>query len=226
MIFIGITLSMQFNNWNEERKLKQLEIELISDLYVDVVQDSMELKNIINNHDKIFIKPLEHLDSCLQLENPVDFKDLKCNLKIKLGGHYMSMNSGAYECYKHQGISVMKNSGLKIKLFEYYESGLNWLKTNQEIQDEFSRDYMIPLCVKYTNKSLELSDENYLKIRKDEQAKLLISFWIEVYKKNKRLHESLLPDLKELKREMEKELIANSKDPKQILKEAKQQNLN
>lgn len=220
MIFIGITLSMQFNNWNEERKLKQLEIELISDLYLDVLQDSIELNNCVVNHQKYFIDPLSLLDTSLKVVEPIDYSKLAKPLKITIGGNYMSMNMGAYECFKHQGISLMKNSQLKIKLFEYYEAGLNWIKSNQKVQNDFGDNYMIPLCVKYADSKLFLPFESYIKMRKDEKAKLLISFWLGTYEKNMQLHKDLIPLLNDLKQEMEKELIANGIDPKQILKEA------
>jgi hypothetical protein len=218
MIFAGITLSMQFNNWNEERKLKQLELELISDLYIDVVQDSIELHNGLLNHEKYFIKPLQFLDSCLSSEEPIDYLKLKDPLRILLGGSYMSKNNGAYECFKYEGISTIKNSRLKIKLFDYYESGLNWLKVNQNEQNGFGDEHVIPLFIKYTNAKLEVPYESYLKMRDDKEAKLVISFWIRTYIQSKDMHRELIPLVRDLKHEMEKELLANGKDPKQILK--------
>ncbi len=72
---------MQFNNWNEERKLKQLELELISDLYVDVTEDYNDIQKNIITTEKSFLRSLKYLDSCLTTIQPVNQSDLKDKLQ-------------------------------------------------------------------------------------------------------------------------------------------------
>lgn len=211
---------MQFNNWNEERKLKQLELELISDLYIDIVEDYNDIQRNIVTTEESFLRPLKYLDSCLIAIQPVNLSDLKNKLQIKMGRASMSMNIGAYESFKHQGIALMKNSRLKIKLFEYYESGLNQLNRQQESQSKFGDVYIMPLSIKYCDNNFEIPYRNYLDLRKDSESKRVISYWIRMYEYNQYINKKLTPLQKGLKHEMEKELIANGKDPRQILKEA------
>ncbi|WP_143470911.1 hypothetical protein [Labilibaculum manganireducens] len=220
MIFIGITFSMQFNNWNEERKLKQLELELISDLYVDVTEDYNDIQKNIITTEKSFLRPLKYLDSCLTTIQPVNQSDLKDKLQIKMGRSSMSMNIGAYESFKHQGIALMKNSRLKIKLFEYYESGLNQLNRQRESQSEFGDNYIMPLSIKYCENFFEMPYSNYLLLRNNPSDKRVINYWVRMYEFNQYINKKLIPLQEDLKLEKEKELIANGIDPKLILQVA------
>ncbi|RUT78329.1 hypothetical protein DLK05_08360 [Ancylomarina longa] len=221
MIFFGITLSMQFNNWNEARKQKQKELKLLSAIYVDLNTDLVDVKSVIRKFDVSYIKVLNRLDSCLQTSKPVDFKSLKKPLMLPVGNSYMDQNNGAFECAKYDGANLIKNSSLKIKIFEYYESKLKWIKNQQDWQYQFGSTYIYPIFIKYCEDNLQISYQNYLRLRKDKQAIRLLSMWKKSYVQNQKMHKELIPVLKKLKHEMEQELTAKGEDPKQILRECK-----
>ena len=222
MIFVGITLSMQFDNWNEARKLKQREMELLSAIYLDLSADFEDLNGVIQNFDEFYIEPIKYLDSCLRCTKPVDFNHLGKPIVFPIGGTFMDQNKGAYECFKYDGATLVKDNRLKIKLFDYYEAKLSWVDQHQSWQEEYRDEYVYPLYMKYTNnESSHISCENYLKMRNDKHVHVILYQWKTSYIKNQKVHRELLPILLDLKSDVEKELVANGIDPKQILKEAK-----
>ncbi|MFA8436849.1 MAG: hypothetical protein ACEPOZ_20265 [Marinifilaceae bacterium] len=220
LIFLGITLSMQFDNWNDERKLRKKETAILSSLYADVVADSVRLVQVINGFDKYYVKPLTLLDSCLQSTKAVDLTQLHRPLKITMGSSFMDNNKGAYECFKYEGVALVKNSRLKVKLFDYYEDRLSWLDNYQKLRGDFQNNFIFPVALKYGDSTLCLDKASYLQLRRDAYSCSLLSKWKAIYASNREEHQKILPILLDLKHELEKELRQKGKDPHRVLVES------
>ena len=52
LIFIGITLAVAFNNWNENRKNNKLRAGYYERLIAELKQDRLDLKNITDYHQR------------------------------------------------------------------------------------------------------------------------------------------------------------------------------
>lgn len=219
LIFLGITLSMQFNNWNEERKQRKKEIEIISAIYIDVNSDLKDVKNVINRLDMYYIGEITRLDSCISVKNPVNAELFDKPLTIPMGSSFLSRNNGAYQNLKYEGSNLIKNNSLKSSIFDYYESRLNWIDTNQQWKSDFGSNYILPIFLKYCNEELKLTYQNYLQLREDKLSVKLLMIWKQHYTKTKNLHLELIPVLDKLKHNLEEELITNGENPDQILKE-------
>ena len=57
LVVIGIIIALQLNNWNENRKETNVELQLYSNLLADLISDSGNLENHIsmaNAHDQLY----------------------------------------------------------------------------------------------------------------------------------------------------------------------------
>ncbi|WP_426429581.1 DUF6090 family protein [Winogradskyella sp. HB-48] len=53
LVVIGILIALQINNWNERKKLKNHERELLTHVLEDIAQDSLTIVNVMDLRDKI-----------------------------------------------------------------------------------------------------------------------------------------------------------------------------
>lgn len=217
MIFIGITLSMQFDNWNEARKERIKEKEILSTIYVELKLNQEDLLNTIKSFDDYYIKPLFRLDSCLQCKLPIQ-KELYEEFTIPMGGTYLSQKLGAYENFKHNSSLLVRNNNLKIALFDYYEIKLKWIEFCQKSRDEIGNSMILPLFVNLSSQNNLIAYNNYLSMRTSPDIVRKISLWKQAYENDKNLHTELQPILDQLILDMEAELISIGLKPDEVLK--------
>ena len=53
LVVIGILIALQINNWNENKKSKQQERELLNHVLEDITQDSLTIVNVMNLRERI-----------------------------------------------------------------------------------------------------------------------------------------------------------------------------
>ena len=212
---------MQFNNWNEDRKQKKREMDLLSSIYLDITASILEVKQNVEDFDSYFISPMNLLDSCLHCKRLDDFDRYSEKLWIPTGCIFLNMNNGAYECFKYEGSTLIKNNYLKIKLFDYYESRLNWINVQERMLQQYADLFVIPVSHEYLRVENKMPKETFLNLRKDKKSRKILKQWKYSYKELQQLHRDLIPLLVDIKKVIEDEFLVSGIDPKQILKEAK-----
>ena len=63
LIFLGITLAIAFQNWNEQRKLNQLEFEVLKQLKIALDNDSADVNLNITTHTRALANCQKLLES-------------------------------------------------------------------------------------------------------------------------------------------------------------------
>jgi len=203
MIFAGITLSMQFDNWNENRKLQQKEVELLKILYIDVCNDQKDLGRILESYDRYYLSHFTHLDSCLH--HKIEKKDYK-EIFIPIGNSYINQDKGAYESLKYEDSNVFRNIQLKVKIYDYYEARLNWVETNFKWKDEISTNYIIPLSLKYCDDKLRINYEKFCQLKKDKYSLQILTIWHKAYQQIQQEYLKMDQHQRKLKLALEQEL--------------------
>jgi hypothetical protein len=129
LVVIGILIALSINNWNEERKTKEIEIKLLHEikdgLNIDLrslmfdstwhfrsLQSTAILKNVFENdlpnHDSLAKK-------FAQIHRMTDFNP----------------NKGAYESMKSLGVMTISNSNLRNEIIQHIDMLYNLLIDNQ-----------------------------------------------------------------------------------------------
>ena len=132
LVVIGILIALQINNWNEDRKKRELELstlaELKSNLLVDIKDSQDDLKNYnsTSNSSDIIID---------YIDGKIPFHDsLNIHLgKIPVQGVF-TPNKATYENLKVIGIKLVSNDSLRTAISDLYEGRYLYVQKYMETE--------------------------------------------------------------------------------------------
>ena len=138
LIFIGISLAMAFQNWNENRKSLAFEREVLEEIQSAMAFDVSELILI----RKAFADADRMINRTLSYAENGGSNIERDSIPIWLG-HFMSFDrfnpsTSAYEVLKSEGLQNIRNKGLRILIAEYYDETIpNIINALQDVEDDF-----------------------------------------------------------------------------------------
>ena len=120
LVVIGILIALSINNWNENRKESNLELEILSGLYNDIANNKIKIDNMISR-DSIIVTGNQHILSLLKDDNST-FND---SLQFSFGNinryDVFFPQQMAYETLKSKGLYTIKNDSLRTQIIELYD---------------------------------------------------------------------------------------------------------
>ncbi len=125
LVVIGILIALQINNWNENRKLKIEETQILENFKSSINRDLIYIKKAMNryNDSKESINILIHY-----LQQDLPYKD---SLSIHFGNinadWVLRIDRSVFEALKSKGFSLISNDSLKQDIINFYsfaEDGL------------------------------------------------------------------------------------------------------
>lgn len=121
LVVIGILIALQINNWNEERKSRQLEHVYYCKLLEDVRQDQVLLNNLMTENQER-IKSSNEMISLLQQKSPVRKEVMKSMRGATAKTTFtFKPSKSAFEDLKSSGnLNILTDLSLKDKLINYY----------------------------------------------------------------------------------------------------------
>jgi hypothetical protein len=171
LVVIGILLALQVNNWNENRKERNLEQRYLQRLIIDLEKDTENLNNSINSNIRrkeraeFLINASERPE--LVAEDPTYFIQ-----SIEYAGYTGDpvISDHTFEEIKSSGnLAIIQNEGIRKTLSEYYSNRYNrdqydfikqdfQLQYLQKKQGILSRQQQINMGSFSTNESYTLSE--------------------------------------------------------------------
>ena len=112
LIFLGISLAIWFNNWNEKIKLKQTEKEVLLEVKSGLKADLQDLNINLTGHQH----GIRSCDSIRKYYVKGDFSELDTLYLhlIQSRANFSSLrNTAPYEFLKSKGISIISNDSLR-----------------------------------------------------------------------------------------------------------------
>ena len=104
LVVIGILIALSINNWNEDRKLRQIEIKLLSEIKNDLDETLLEVKFDLKAH-KLRLDDSNTLKKILKSEHIVSDSI----------GYYFSSSQRDYQAYpKTSGYNLLESKGMDI----------------------------------------------------------------------------------------------------------------
>jgi len=149
LVVIGILIALQINNWNENRKLLNQEIEISKELKSDLLQTKREISSTINKHKKI-IKSTQSLIHDIIKKEP--YSPTMYNRFAEAGDDFQIIpQTSAFESLKNIGLDILSNDSLRIRITDLYQ--INLKRSNDELGDKNSelsiQNMLIPYQEKY-----------------------------------------------------------------------------
>ncbi len=129
LVVIGILIALQVNNWNEQRKTQIREMNVLTRLHQEMVQDSLNLKSTI---DLVTYKAeqaerlLRTFESDTEVENPPEF--VRDVFLVGRGGSYLPYIPAYNELVANGELGIIQNEEI-IKQISSYLNRMNGLRS-------------------------------------------------------------------------------------------------
>ena len=138
LVMIGILLALQVNNWNEERKQRQVEIKYFGNLKNDLLADIERLDTIIAfSHNKV--RAARNVKQKADRDSIGSLYDFSNDLLVLFFVDEFRPNDNTYEEMKSSGnFSTIRNDELKLKLMDLKKSYVGIAAAQEHMRYDFN----------------------------------------------------------------------------------------
>jgi hypothetical protein len=135
LIFIGITAAIAFQNWNDNRKAKHFENEILDEISASLVLDEIELNNILENFqraDNAAIKILGYQGTQVEKDS------ISYWLGQFINFDRFNPSSSPYEVLKSEGLQAISNKELRLLISQYYDDAVpSIIASLYDVEEDF-----------------------------------------------------------------------------------------
>jgi len=128
LVVIGILIALQINNWNETRKARVREVEILKDFQKGLEFDILQIDSIFMQYNRAKIainKVLHHLDEDLPYSDSLDYYFFDTTLVYDAGG----LTDGTYETLKSAGFDLITSKEIRDLIVLVYEEFNPWMNS-------------------------------------------------------------------------------------------------
>ena len=128
LVVIGILIALQINNWNEARKAKAKEVEILKDFQKGLQFDIFQIDSIYSQYNRAKFainEVLNHLENDLPYSDSLDYYFFETTLVFDSGG----LTDGAFETLKSGGFDLITNKEILDQLIIVYDEFNTWMNS-------------------------------------------------------------------------------------------------
>lgn len=175
LVMIGILLALQVNNWNQNKKDRILEIEILKEIGNNLNQDLDDhnqnldyLSNVVNSSQVV----LNHLNNDLPYHDSL----AKHFAWLPITPNFDAITSG-YDLLKSKGFNIITNDSIRQHISSLYGKNYNWLRDFlKDRWDQNNAPLFENMMTKF--KTFEImnraSPRDYEQLKNDEDFKVLV----------------------------------------------------
>ncbi|MBI9064796.1 MAG: hypothetical protein JEZ14_22610 [Marinilabiliaceae bacterium] len=204
LIFIGINLSLYFNNWNEERKKESIQLDILKELLVDIEQDSIDIKSSIDILNRYVVCYNTISDLVTTSETVAD--SILEQYKPVWGNTFFNTNQIAYENYKLKGLEFVKSNALRRAIMTYYEDDIHLLRKREEWMSNIDDKYVTNLWLNYYYYEGVLTRSSFNQLRHSTKDKAILRIAKDNYEKHLKCYMELNTSCSDLKGFLKREI--------------------
>lgn len=166
LIFIGITLALTFDNWNNERNERALEREYLTSIYNNLQNNFRQIEENMKLNTSQFLVSQKNIR--LFLQNKIYNPDTLIDDFSAFGSYKtLSLEISGYTSLKSHGLHLIKNTKLRSEIIELHDRHFDRVISVWEgikIRQTIPRVW-VPMLYQYhnSNKTLE-TPEQYKKL--------------------------------------------------------------
>jgi hypothetical protein len=180
LVVIGILIALSINNWNEHRKSRLQEVNILTKLNTDLKANLIEIKGLKDMTEKR-IKASQTILNYFEERKAIDDK-LKRSFELINTDDLFNNANTAYKYIENQGVNILTNDSILSKITWMYERDFKNISNREKTNWQILTDDLRPLMDIY----LEVSEP---------QDKL----FNEVYELNKPIDMKALSENKQFK---------------------------
>jgi len=142
LIFLGILIALQVDNWNQNRQERKLETVLLNEM-LDNLQD--DLKTIVTDFNLHKTSLSSHQIVLAFLEGEEPWHDsLAAHFGYLNEGTIFNENMSAYESLKSIGIDLISNDSIRQHLTHLYSVRYDYILTMEQLLQKQTMEIMNP----------------------------------------------------------------------------------
>jgi hypothetical protein len=142
LVFLGILIALQVDNWNQDRKDRKLEKVLLNELLVNLQSDLSDVEYNINYHSR-FLKSSEIVLEYLEGSDPYH-DSLETHFGNLNGATVFMENISAYESLKSIGIDLISNDTLRQMITNLYSVWYDYILSVEQFAAKHITEIMNP----------------------------------------------------------------------------------
>ena len=180
LVVIGILIALSINNWNEHRKSRLQEVNILTKLNTDLKANLIEIKGLKDMTEKRIKASqtiLNYFEECKAIDD-----NLKLSFELINTDDLFNNANTAYKYIENQGVNILTNDSILSKITWMYERDFKNISNREKTNWQILTDDLRPLMDIY----LEVSEP---------QDKL----FNEVYELNKPIDMKALSENKQFK---------------------------
>jgi hypothetical protein len=147
LVVIGILIALQINNWNEAKRTKKFEHEILRDIANAIDGNYFQVDLSLRNNKASIASANIILDA---LENNLPYHDsLDIHFSKSISWVSAKFNNPAYESLKSYGVNLITNDTIR-DLISIYDTG--WMETLAERQENYFYNTASPILTELFDK--------------------------------------------------------------------------
>lgn len=138
LVVIGILIALSINNWNEARKSKKLEKEILTEMHSSLLKDQ-RLLNVISHRLDQKDSAMNIILNAMQVKREIPERDANELMTQTLIRVTLSYDAGSYEALISSGLDIVKDKVLRSLIIRFYKVTL---PRNDQFIDGLKNEYM------------------------------------------------------------------------------------
>jgi len=199
LIFVGISLAIQFENWNQGRRQYADELGLLTSIRDELLKDTVDISQNMRAYGLAIARDSTILSQLTRRE-PIDsttvhyYQDMLHNLDF-------TFQSSAYETLKSRGVHLISNDDLRSRIISLY--GFDYRRT-ERMENEGRIDDRVDRIADYFFRHFQLDrsgnvvPSNYDELLNDKGFQLLLSYTLDNKRFLRRHYSHLLTEVRAL----------------------------
>ena len=177
LVVIGILIALQINNWNEGKKAKKKEHQVLTEIVSDLEFTLSDLDRVINTRTNNLKRTINSINTIIDvLENDKSYHDsLAYDFRAINAYDEINFKTSGYQSLVSIGTDLIKNPELRSAIGKFHTSSLHQVEGSfQEIHIDFY-SYMIDYFRKYyttvfvTNSIDKMVPNDFEGLKKDSE---------------------------------------------------------
>ena len=186
LVMVGILLALQVDNWNEERKERREEVELLAALRTDLIYARNEMDTVMS-YNKRYLNGYRQIYTNIREDRAYDTLLDKAfgNLDVWAQPYLSTMT---YETIKNRGIDIIQNDSLKRHIMEVYTLDMKSLTDDMVLWEwSFNQNTTQRMMVENIRRDVDgwgARPNNYEALKNNDEFQNFLSILINVRSDN------------------------------------------
>jgi hypothetical protein len=164
LVVIGILIALQINNWNEDRKSRDQEVQYLERLVTDLTADDMYLAERVKNAEEEVLINKRFIDHVYEIQqDEEEYRELVKSLRWSTR-HLVLQNSTYAELSNSGLLDLFQNKELKLQIISYYRKYDDYaahVKEYNEFSTSIFRE-VSHLTNKYSDWAADYFDQSFM----------------------------------------------------------------